>query len=306
MSTESGVIIRQLLIVQKLNQAGIPVPADDLLSYLESKKLIHDYSYPEKRRSQMRLLQRDINSIYDTFRIEIVRAGKSSYSIAGCDKDWLVSYERLFTDFDLLTAIHPDSDINRYIKPERSRNKGSHYLMEILKAIKDKCKIEFDYVNYRCGGRERHHILSPHFLKEDQGLWYVAGYENDRLLILGLDRIKNLTITDEDFRFDESLDLERLFEDSFGIWADPAMPVEEITLHYDALDGSFIKAKPLHPSQKILTDDDEGVTVKLNLKITNDFVMALLSRARSLEVISPLHLRERIRQTLSDALRRNS
>ncbi|MDE7110194.1 MAG: WYL domain-containing protein, partial [Muribaculaceae bacterium] len=67
-----------------------------------------------------------------------------------------------------------------------------------------------------------------------------------------------------------------------------------------------IKAKPQPPSQTIWTDDDEGVTVKLNLKITNDFVMALLSRARSLEVISPLHLRERIRQTLSDALRRNS
>nr|WP_239416251.1 WYL domain-containing protein [Bacteroides sp. An322] len=37
----------------------------------------------------------------------------------------------------------------------------------------------------------------------------------------------------------------------------------------------------------------------------NDFVMELLSRSRSLEVISPLHLRERVRSIYEEALKRN-
>ena len=39
--------------------------------------------------------------------------------------------------------------------------------------------------------------------------------------------------------------------------------------------------------------------------ITNDFVMAVLSRSRSVEVIKPLHLRQRIHEILKQALDRN-
>ena len=83
-------------------------------------------------------------------------------------------------------------------------------------------------------------------------------------------------------------------------------PVEEIILHYDALDGAFLKTLPLHGSQEILTDDPEdGLKIRLHLRITNDFVMELLSRSRSLEVIAPEHLRRRIREIYEAALDRN-
>ena len=83
------------------------------------------------------------------------------------------------------------------------------------------------------------------------------------------------------------------------------MPVEEIVLKYDAVDGAFLKTMPLHHTQEILSDTGEGIIVRVRLRITNDFVMALLSRSRSLEVISPRHLRERIRDICAAALERN-
>ena len=82
-------------------------------------------------------------------------------------------------------------------------------------------------------------------------------------------------------------------------------PVEEIVLKYDALDGAFVKTLPLHSSQEILSDTSDGLTVRLRLRITNDFVMALLSRSRSVEVVSPLHLRQRLHDVWAEALRRN-
>ena len=299
-------LIRQMLIIQKLDRAQVPVPVDEIFSFLENKRWSYGYSYPDERTSRMRLFQRDVDGIYSTFRLVVTRNGrKSSYEITRSE-NWIVDYNRLFADFDLLTAIHPDAEINRHIIPERSRNPGSEHLFDVLRAIKERCMIEFDYVNYRNGGSMRHHMLAPHFLKEDQGLWYVVGYENGKVLLFALDRIKNLVLTDEEFKFDDSLDIEENFRDSYGIWADPSMPTEEIELRYDALDGNFLKARPLHPSQTVVADTPEEFRITLRLKITNDFVMALLSRARSLEVIRPLHLRERIRATLADALARNS
>ena len=306
MNIISDALTRQMVIINKLDSAGIPVSADDLLAHLDYKRFTGGYSYPTERKSRMKLLQRDIVNIRDTFRIEIGKAGKSYYEIVSRDKDWIVSYSKLFADFDLLTAIHPDSDINRYVKPERARNRGTGHLPELLRAIKERNVIEFDYVNYRADCRVKHHVVAPHFLKEDQGLWYVLGYENKKLLLFALDRIRNLELTEEKFRFDESIDIENNFKDSFGIWADPAIPTEEVELRYDKLDGNFLKAKPLHPSQTVVADTDEEFRITVRVKITNDFVMALLSRARSMEVIRPLHLRERIRTTLEAALSRNS
>ena len=297
---------RQMLLINKLERSCIPLHVDDILTYLEHCNMAYDYSYPVIRNSRMRLLQRDIKSIADIFGIEIQRIGKSHYTITSRHKDGIVRYNKLFADFDLLTSINPDTEVNRYIIPERNRYQGASYLPELLIAIKERRVIEFDYVNYRKDSQIRHHEFRPHYLKEDQGLWYMIGYSKNQLLVFALDRIRNLEIQEENFVYDEELDIEKLFLDSYGIWVNPSIPTEVVELRFDALDGNFIKAKPFHPSQKIISDTEQELRITLEIQITNDFVMALLSRARSVEVISPLHLRQRIRDTLSEALKRNS
>ena len=99
--------------------------------------------------------------------------------------------------------------------------------------------------------------------------------------------------------------MQTYFKDCYGIWNQPSIPVEEVELKYDALDGKFLKSCPLHHSQQILVDDKDEFRITVRLRITNDFVMELLSRSRSLEVIRPQHLRERIRQVYEEALKRN-
>ena len=123
----------------------------------------------------------------------------------------------------------------------------------------------------------------------------------------GNDRIRNLPILDnEHYNRDAMIDIHSLFRDCYGIWDQTDIPVEDIELRYDALDGKFLKSVPLHHSQQVLADTPDEFRIALRLRITNDFVMELLSRSRSLEVIRPLHLRERVRQIYEDALKRNS
>lgn len=121
-----------------------------------------------------------------------------------------------------------------------------------------------------------------------------------------VDRMSLSEALAQKFDRDESVDAKAMFRESFGIWNDPDDPVEEVILHYDSLDGAFVKTSPLHETQQILSDDPRtGLTVRLDLKITNDFVMELLSRSRSLEVLAPMHLRERVKKVFDAASERN-
>ena len=96
-----------------------------------------------------------------------------------------------------------------------------------------------------------------------------------------------------------------MFAESFGIWVDNKQEVEDIVIKYDKLDGSFVKSLPLHHTQRVLMEDENSVTIGVQLRITNDFVMALLARSRSIEIIKPIYLRQRVYNTLCDAVERN-
>ncbi len=121
------------------------------------------------------------------------------------------------------------------------------------------------------------------------------------------DRIRNLDVLeDETFERNTDISVADMFRDSYGIRDDPSIPVEDIELRYDALDDCFVKLALIHSSQNILADTAEELRISLRLRITNDFVMEMLSRSHSLEVIRPQHLRECIRHVYEEALKRNS
>ena len=96
---------------------------------------------------------------------------------------------------------------------------------------------------------------------------------------------------------DGRIDRETLFQDCFGIWNDPTMPVEEIILRYDTLDAAFLKTFPLHTSQEILEETAASVTLRVRLRVTNDFVM---------ELLKPRSLRRRLHEVYAEALNRNA
>lgn len=104
----------------------------------------------------------------------------------------------------------------------------------------------------------------------------------------------------------EEINADELFKDCNGIWSQMDKPVENIEVEYSALDWAFIKTLPIHHSQKIISEDENTVRIGLRLKVTNDFVMELLSRSNSLKVIKPESLRQRIKDIYTEALKRNS
>lgn len=298
-------LTRQFLLINLIKRRGT-ITRDEIFSYLETESGMRAFQYPEARASRNRLLQRDIEKISTNFGIDIEKKGQDKYSIAFRDPDHVIDYERFFTDFDMLTSLSPETELCRYVVPERSRFTGSEYLSFLLTKIKHDMEVEFDYTNVRKGNAVKHHCVEPYFLKEDQRRWYLIGVREGVAMIFALDRISNLKATGNTFSRNKDLNPVEYFRDSYGIWVDTAIPVEEVELSYSPLDGSFLRSVPLHPSQQIIADNDEEFRITVRLRVTNDFIMALLSRSRSLTVIRPQWLREEIKKTCAEAASRNS
>ncbi|MBQ9237595.1 MAG: WYL domain-containing protein [Prevotella sp.] len=293
-------LIRNLLTIDRLQRSSKPIPTQELLNYVNDEL--------EKRAFRivtLRTLQRDFIDIELQFGYKVKNNGYG-YSIERAPGYMAHRFDEMLLDFDLLTAINSDSHLQQYILAEHHRPVGSKQMYPLMRAIRESRMIEFNYVLYRKDCAVIHKQVAPHFLKESNQRWYLLAKEDDTLKSFGIDRINDLQVLPNQFVRDESIDVEKLFRDSYGIWNDPKMPIEDIELRYDTLDGSFLKSVPLHHSQHILVDNDEEFRISLRLRITNDFVMELLSRSRSLTVIRPQSLRERIIKVYEEALKRNS
>lgn len=295
-------IVRYLLILYKLNGRARYVEAGELITYLKNQMSYRGFEAGISQRT----IQRDIQDILDIFKVEIKHKKGYGYFIAEKDDDPQFRYEELLMDFDLLTALDSECHSRGYIIPEHHRPAGSDNLPQIISAIKEHREIYFEYTLFRRNDFVISPIVKPYFIKESLGLWYLVGLDSqNKLKIYAIDRISKLQTLDKEFKRDKGIDPDKLFKDSFGIWDNPDTPVEEIELSYSELDGKFLKNNPLHASQTIIKDTPEEFRIRLRLKITNDFVMALLSRSKSLTVIKPESLRAEIKNIYARALERH-
>lgn len=302
MNQNMGRLIRYILIIQKLSGKKKFIPTEELISYLNLQMELRGFEVG----LSVRTLQRDIAEIESMFEIEIKNRRGEGYFIADRTDNTDIRYEELLLNFDLLTSLNHSADVSGFIIPEHHRPKGAESVPALIHAIKNAYVVKFDYKLIRKENRIISKTVNPHFLKESLGLWYIVAVdEKGNLRNYAVDRISNLEILPTQFKRDESVDPNYMFQNSYGIWDDETIPIEEVELAYSPLDGYFLKATPLHTSQEILVDNDEEFRIRLTIRITNDFVMALLAWSNSLTIVRPQSLREKINEIYQQALKRN-
>lgn len=251
-----------------------------------------------------RTLQRDIKTIEEVFGMEIRYVKGRGYHIESRDPEYADRFKDLLTEFEILASVGADSGTRDFIVPEQRKMSLHIDVQDVLVAIKQRRRVAFSYSLPRLGGKVSEYVAEPYFLKQSQNRWYLVAMDGGVLKCFELGRFTSFRMLEEEFVRDEGVRSEDLFRDCFGIWDDPRMPVEDVRLRFSALDGRFIKTLPLHSSQDV-KEVGEYVEVSLRLKITNDFVMALLSRSASLEVLSPQSLKSRLAAIWTAALERN-
>lgn len=183
-----------------------------------------------------------------------------------------------------------DEAVDRFVQFENTpMAKGTELLPILLQAIKENREVCFRYTSF-ADEHETERQLHPYLLKEYRNRWYVIGKDVDggKVKTFGLDRISDLSIRENYFTFDKSFDPEVLFKYSFGITA--GGKPEKIVLKFAPQEGRYVKAQPLHPTQKIIKDNVEGLTIELKVILSYELKATIRSFGKFVTVIEPLEL----------------
>ena len=227
-------IQRMLVIVNKLKDCRTCVPPEELKRHVARCMEARGYAAVD-----VRTLQRDFKEIAELFGIEIASdKARGGYYIKEQDSRLAGRYEQLLLNFDLLNALAADSDLASYVLAEHHRPLHSEWLAPLIGAIKGCHPVAFQYLLVRHGDEVAEKRVQPYYLKESNQRWYLLAYEGETLKTFGVDRIRQLQVLEgERFRRDREVDVDALFCDCYGIWNQQDIPVEDIELRYDALDG---------------------------------------------------------------------
>ena len=254
------------------------------------------YSDPQYSISKLPLKQEDLYAL--EFAAGLLRQFKDFPILKQFDN----TIGRLLQAVQISRSLY-GTEITDFIQVERpSYSEGTDHLEKILKAITDNYEINFDYHNFS-KAKTSQHKLHPYLVREYRNRWYLTGYSptHDRILTFGLDRISHLNVSRTPFVKQATFDARKFFYHSFGITVNDLIPVK-VELSFSPLEGLYIKAQPIHHTQKILKDTKKEFRIVIDVIPSHELNMQLLSYGENVKVIKPVQLKKEIQETLKKAL----
>lgn len=171
--------------------------------------------------------------------------------------------------------------------------KGTESLEDLYEAIIRKNVLKILYHSFHASAAREWHI-HPYFLKQYDNRWYLLGYcqEKENIALYALDRIINIRVTNQQYITPTFASCEDYFHDLIGVTILPGKSaIYPIKLLFTASSAPYILSKPLHHSQKILEQHDDGaLTIQINVIINPELIRTLLSYGKDVKVLNPPEL----------------
>ncbi|WP_452222110.1 helix-turn-helix transcriptional regulator [Lacinutrix salivirga] len=261
-----------------------------------------------------RTLERDLKNLKDDFGIEVnyIRSIRG-YLIE--ENDEYVNRFLKFTEFSSLAEMYEEGfkdykSFNKYVLTDDSSEfTGLHNMTRILKGITLSRKLKFTKENYS-EETIKTYTVSPLRLKEYLNRWYLIAVPNDidEIRSFGLDRMTDLKLLDERAEIKDSFEVQiKQYDDVVGLNFNETKRVEKIILHVDDKQLKYLKSLPLHKSQVCIVGQNNAPSKAIyRLKPNYEFETQILKMGTAVEVIEPLWLREKIKETLSKTIERYS
>lgn len=176
---------------------------------------------------------------------------------------------------------------------------GQDFLATVMEAMKKSRLLKITYKGF-WSDSEHTFPVAPYCVKLFRQRWYMVSksvYE-DRIRIYALDRVQNLTLLDEPFKYPTDFSPEIYFEGYFGVIHDDKCALETVKLRVSPNQANYLRSLPMHSSQKELERHEDYSIFTLYLRPTFDFRQKLLWNGDALEVLDPLWLREEMAETV--------
>nr|WP_315398317.1 WYL domain-containing protein [uncultured Sphingobacterium sp.] len=330
MATNKHAIIRYEALDRCFSNKGRKFFIDDLILYIT--QAIKDYSGSETSISRRQIFN-DIDFMrseagfrapiesYKEGRKTYYRYSDSSYSLAiqqinPVEADLLKTALDMLGRFKGLPKFDFIQELSLKLKKSFQLEELGDYILfdqneylknldllgSLLNHIQNKQTLQLSYKSFN-QEKEKSFIIHPYFLKQYNKRWFLfgqcEGYDN--WTNLPLDRITKF-IELENIKYIEPTESPtNYFEDLIGVSKPNDVQPQLIQIKIIKALWPYIDSKPLHPSQKVINKTAEHTTIQLELIPNYEFYSHILGFGPSLEILSPVDVRNAIGQKLKDS-----
>ena len=176
------------------------------------------------------------------------------------------------------------------------------YLPMAIEAVKDSNKLIFTYAGFSRSRAETGILFHPYFLKRYKQRWYMIGLKEkgNSVRTYALDRIREMKIVKDRFEKPGTLTMDQLFSNIVGVTTSRA-PVKTVKLRVTPTQAKYVRALPLHPTQKEEAHDGYSIFT-YQLKLNYELAHEILGLGDAVKVIEPPELRAMVLTQLKDTL----
>ena len=175
---------------------------------------------------------------------------------------------------------------------------GIEHISTLFNAIINKTPLRIEYKTFHKGAFTW--TIHPYYLKQYNNRWYLIGLNDDEyknIIQVGLDRIVSLEPIHVLYIENNCIeDFDEYFEDVVGISFPPNRNLEHVVLQFSEHRFPYIKAKPIHGSQKVMNEEQR--LISLDLIPNRELESIILSFGEDVEVREPEALKETIAQKI--------
>lgn len=179
---------------------------------------------------------------------------------------------------------------------ENKELKGMLFFTPLFNAITSRKAVKINYHTYR-NGKVIKAIIHPYYLKEYNQRWFLFAL-NDKyknLSIFALDRIESIEKVTTKFIPNTTIDFTHYFDNVVGVSVNPDEKIQTVKIWVDKEQLPYTLSKPIHRSQSVIEEREDGSAV-ISIEVIPNFelMQLLLSFGERIEVLSPEPLREEI------------
>ena len=181
-------------------------------------------------------------------------------------------------------------------------NKGMEHFTPLFNAIRKKTTVELRYQSFKMQEPQTL-IVHPYYLKQYNNRWFLFCCNGDytNLSNYPLDRILSVKLAHVPYR-ETHIDFDEYFSDMIGVSRRNEQDPEDVVLRFPKDQYKYVATKPWHGSQKVVDENNCTITLQFHVVLNYELEQKILSFGQYVEVISPMALRERIKDRLSQSL----
>ncbi len=183
--------------------------------------------------------------------------------------------------------------------------RGTEYLQTIIDAMQQSKELAIDYQPFY--GHRASYTIQPYAMKTYHQRWYVLGFikELNAIRNIALDRLLEMTIKEQPFKFPKNFNAEKYYANTVGIFVNEKLSPVKVTLKAYGKQIEYLRSLPLHKSQcETFSKYGEFCVFEYKLCLTPELSSQILAMGENVEVLEPIELREDIMSRLNDCLNR--